>query len=58
MKAVPSPPMAVSFVTIKRIVLIPDGCLGVHLQAEGAGDFADAGDAGGTVVGRYVARVA
>jgi len=32
-----------------------DGRLGLHLQAEGAGDFADAGEAGGGVVGRFVA---
>ncbi len=31
-----------------------DGRLGLHLQAEGAGDFADAGEAGGGVVGLLV----
>ena len=34
---------------------LSDGRLGLHLQAEGAGDFADAGEAGGGVVGRFVA---
>ena len=37
------------------VVQLRDGRLGLQLQAERAGDFADAGEAGGGVVGGFVA---
>ncbi len=42
-------------VNISPKLSLSDGRLGLHLQAEGASDFTDAGEAGGGVVGRFVA---